>query len=88
MGFSSLVVSPPSTNTGRYGLATGPVHAVILLCAGNEKSLFECVHTPWDDSEYVDEHCCDVEISCMPGKFSGTVFLFCLIKVRFMWIVQ
>ena len=68
MGFSSSVL-PPST-TQRFGAATGPVHVNVRLCSQrrHHTSLFECSHTPWDDSEFINNHDGDVELKCMPGK--------------------
>ena len=68
LGFSSSVLPPNVWR--RDGYIEEPVHSVITRCDGDETSLFECTHFPWDDSEYIDNHCCDVRLSCMPGKWS------------------
>ena len=66
LGFSRSAL-PPSIIYGA-SLATGPAHITITQCERDVKSLIECQHTVWDDPKYINDHGCDVEISCMPGK--------------------
>ena len=74
LDFSSSVVLPPTFGAERFGTPPTdmPVHLLISTCVASDQvevtTLFDCNHRVWDDSAAVNDHSCDVEIACMPGK--------------------